>query len=161
PFSMRYPLVDPQGNFGSVDGDPPAAMRYCVGGESLVRTASGTARIGDLVASAAPNSDNEIALKVLDRKGDPVTADRLVPSGTHPTLRLTTREGYRLTGTHNHPVLCLESVLGVPLLLWKRLDEVQPSDRVALLRVPPTEIGDLTREDQDLAILAGAFVAEG
>jgi DNA gyrase subunit A len=28
PFSMRYVLVDGQGNFGSVDGDPPAAMRY-------------------------------------------------------------------------------------------------------------------------------------
>jgi len=28
PFSMRHPLIDGQGNFGSVDGDPPAAMRY-------------------------------------------------------------------------------------------------------------------------------------
>lgn len=28
PFSMRYMLIDGQGNFGSVDGDPPAAMRY-------------------------------------------------------------------------------------------------------------------------------------
>ena len=28
PFSMRVPLIDGQGNFGSVDGDPPAAMRY-------------------------------------------------------------------------------------------------------------------------------------
>jgi len=27
-FSMRYPLIDGQGNFGSVDGDAPAAMRY-------------------------------------------------------------------------------------------------------------------------------------
>ena len=27
-FSMRYPLIDGQGNYGSVDGDPPAAMRY-------------------------------------------------------------------------------------------------------------------------------------
>ena len=27
-FTLRYPLVDGQGNFGSVDGDPPAAMRY-------------------------------------------------------------------------------------------------------------------------------------
>jgi DNA gyrase subunit A (EC 5.99.1.3) len=27
-FTMRYPLIDGQGNFGSVDGDPPAAMRY-------------------------------------------------------------------------------------------------------------------------------------
>src|SRR5579863_2624209 len=28
PFTLRYPLVDGQGNFGSVDDDPPAAMRY-------------------------------------------------------------------------------------------------------------------------------------
>jgi len=28
PWSVRYPLVDGQGNFGSIDGDPPAAMRY-------------------------------------------------------------------------------------------------------------------------------------
>ncbi len=28
PFNVRYPLIDPQGNFGSVDGDPPAASRY-------------------------------------------------------------------------------------------------------------------------------------
>ncbi len=28
PFSLRYPLVDGQGNFGSIEGDPPAAMRY-------------------------------------------------------------------------------------------------------------------------------------
>ncbi len=28
PWSMRHPLIDPQGNFGSTDGDPPAAMRY-------------------------------------------------------------------------------------------------------------------------------------
>ncbi|HYU56458.1 MAG TPA: DNA gyrase subunit A, partial [Actinomycetota bacterium] len=27
-FSLRYPLIDPQGNFGNVDGDPPAAARY-------------------------------------------------------------------------------------------------------------------------------------
>ena len=38
---MRYPLVDGQGNFGSIDGDPPAAMRYTecrmtqLGGEML------------------------------------------------------------------------------------------------------------------------------
>ena len=40
-FSLRYPLADGQGNFGSVDGDPPAAMRYTevrmarIGGEML------------------------------------------------------------------------------------------------------------------------------
>src|ERR1700749_2500184 len=28
PFSLRYPMIDGQGNFGSVDGDPPAAQRF-------------------------------------------------------------------------------------------------------------------------------------
>src|SRR5438105_803359 len=40
-FSLRYPLVDGQGNFGSVDGDPAAAMRYCVTGDTLVVTSEG------------------------------------------------------------------------------------------------------------------------
>ncbi|MDE3165906.1 MAG: DNA topoisomerase 4 subunit A, partial [Acidobacteriota bacterium] len=39
PFSMRYPLVDGQGNFGSVDGDPPAAMRYTEARLSRISTA--------------------------------------------------------------------------------------------------------------------------
>lgn len=38
PFAMRYPLVDGQGNFGSVDGDPPAAMRYTEARLSKVAT---------------------------------------------------------------------------------------------------------------------------
>src|SRR5947209_1068385 len=44
-FSMRYPLVDGQGNFGSVDDDPAAAMRYCVVADTRVATADGTVRI--------------------------------------------------------------------------------------------------------------------
>jgi len=39
PFSMRYPLVDGQGNFGSIDGDPPAAMRYTEARLSKMATA--------------------------------------------------------------------------------------------------------------------------
>src|SRR5271170_1779814 len=39
PFSLRYPLVDGQGNFGSVDGDPPAAMRYTEARLSKIATA--------------------------------------------------------------------------------------------------------------------------
>ena len=42
PFSMRYLLVDGQGNFGSVDGDPPAAMRYTE--VRMSRLAGGAAR---------------------------------------------------------------------------------------------------------------------
>src|SRR6266540_7437858 len=75
-FSLRYPLVDPQGNFGSVDGDPPAAMRYCVAGDTLVRGVLGTVLMQELVPDAAPHSDTPIDVKVLDRRGDPVRASK-------------------------------------------------------------------------------------
>jgi DNA gyrase subunit A len=57
PFSMRYPLVDGQGNFGSIDGDPPAAMRYTearlsrIAGEML-------ADLGRETVDFVPNYDN-------------------------------------------------------------------------------------------------------
>lgn len=47
PFSMRYQLIDGQGNFGSVDGDPPAAMRYT------------EARLGRISASLLEDIDKE------------------------------------------------------------------------------------------------------
>lgn len=47
PFSMRYPLIDGQGNFGSVDGDPPAAMRYT------------EARLGRIASSLLEDIDKE------------------------------------------------------------------------------------------------------
>ncbi len=161
PFNMRYPLVDGQGNFGSVDGDPPAAMRYCLTGDALVRTPRGTLRIGEIVADAAPNSDTSINAAVLGRDGQEVPASKLFHSGTHPTRRLVTREGYELSGTTNHPVLCLEAPAGVPMLLWKLMDEIQPGDHVALLRRAPADYGTLTDAESDLATLAGGMVSEG
>ncbi len=133
-FSLRYPLVDGQGNFGSIDDDPAAAMRYCVTGDTRVATTEGTVRIDSLVPDARPNSDADVDFEVLDRLGRPVRASKLFHSGDHPTLRLRTSQGHELTGTHNHPVLCLVDMAGVPLLLWKLLDEIKPGDRVLQLR---------------------------
>jgi len=142
PWSLRYPLVDGQGNFGSPGNDPPAAMRYCVTGDALLRLPFGqSVRIGDVVTGARPNSDNEIDLKVLDRHGNPVVADRLFHSGEHQTFKVRTAEGYEVTGTANHPLLCLVDVGGVPTLLWKLIEEIRPNDCVALQRTPPVEFG--------------------
>jgi len=161
PWSLRYPLVDGNGNFGSPGNDPAAAMRYCVTGDVRVRTADGTVRIDQIAPDAAPSSETEIDLKVRDRNGDLVRADRLFHSGEHPTLRLRTREGYALTGTHNHPVLCLVEVAGVPTLLWKLLSEVRGGDRVAMQRVVADEFGYPMADHVEAALLAGAFVSEG
>src|ERR1022692_186795 len=56
PFSLRYPMVDGQGNFGSVDGDPPAAMRYT---ESRLTRVAGEmlADIDSDTVDFAPNYD--------------------------------------------------------------------------------------------------------
>jgi DNA gyrase subunit A len=162
PWSLRYPLVDGQGNFGSPGNDPPAAMRYCLAGDSLVRLPFGqSVRIGDVVSGARPNSDNAVELKVLDRHGDPVAADRLFHSGEHQTYTVRTAEGYEVTGTANHPLLCLVDVGGVPTLLWKLIEEITPDDHVALQRTPPVEFGPAGWHDGMEALLLGAFISEG
>ncbi len=133
PWSLRYPLVDGQGNFGSPGNDPPAAMRYCLTGDALVRLPFGqSVRIDAIAPGAKPDSDNAVELKVLDRHGNPVLADRLFHSGRHDTFTVHTVEGHAVTGTANHPLLCLVDFAGVPTLLWKLIEEIQPGDVVAM-----------------------------
>ena len=162
PWSLRYPLVDGQGNFGSPGNDPPAAMRYCVTGDALVRLPFGqSVRIADVVSGARPNSDNAVELKVLDRHGNPVVADRLFHSGEHQTYTVRTAEGYEITGTANHPLLCLVDVAGVPTLLWKLIEEIRADDCVVLQRTPPVEFGPADWDATSQALLLGAFISEG
>ena len=163
-FSLRHPLIAGQGNFGSLDGDAAAAMRYCVTGDTLIRTPSGTFPIAQLAPAAGISPDSEIPLdlEVYDHLQRPVRASRLFHSGDHPTLCLRTQEGYTLRGTGNHPVLCLASVLGVPTLLWKLLEEVRPDDCVVLARPSRPDIDTpLSQEDADLAVLLGGVISEG
>src|SRR6266481_5850857 len=56
PFSLRYPLVDGQGNFGSVDDDPPAAMRYTEARLSKIATEM-LRDIDDNTVDFGPNYD--------------------------------------------------------------------------------------------------------
>jgi len=162
PWSLRYPLVDGQGNFGSPGNDPAAAMRYCLTGDALVKLPLGqSVRIADIVPGARPNSDNVIDLKVVDRHGNPVSADRLFHSGAHQTYTVTTADGYTVTGTANHPLLCLVDVAGVPTLLWKLIEEIRPNDRVVIQRTPPTEFGPADWHDALEALLLGALISEG
>jgi len=60
PFSMRYTLIDGQGNFGSIDGDAPAAMRYTeVRMEKLAEEL--LADINEQTVDFAPNYDNTLS----------------------------------------------------------------------------------------------------
>src|SRR5213080_3147543 len=58
-FSLRYPLVDGQGNFGSMDGDPPAAYRYTEARLTRIATEL-LADIDKNTVDMSPNFDDEL-----------------------------------------------------------------------------------------------------
>ncbi|HUS61163.1 MAG TPA: DNA gyrase subunit A, partial [Acidimicrobiales bacterium] len=158
PFSLRHPLIDFHGNYGSPDF-PAAAQRYCVVGETRVRLADGrTVRIDELACVEA-DSEVDIDVKVLDRRGSPVVASKLFHSGEHPVFRVSTPEGYEVTGTANHPLLCLEQIAGVPVLQWRTISELAPGMVVVINRTPVAETAAMTEHEWQEATLLGASLA--
>ncbi len=180
PFSLRYPLVDGQGNFGSVDNDPPAAMRYCVAGATMVATDGGLQRIDAL----SPSGTEDVSLRVLSLDGRVNSASKWWDCGPFPTRRVVTRRGYEVEGTLNHPLLvCIPGPDKEAVLVWKTIDQVAPGDWVVLDRsgtLWPEELVDLRPAhpvlpersrtvrhdlprhlDEDVAFLLGALTAEG
>jgi DNA gyrase subunit A len=180
PFSLRYPLVDGQGNFGSVDDDPPAAMRYCVTGDTLLVTETGLRRADAISADGG----EDIAARVLSLDGRVNTASKWFDCGAFPTRRVVTRRGYEMTGTTNHPLLvCVPGADKQVQLAWKTVADLKvgdyvvldrseilwPEQNIELLPFYPvlaegsrTERHDLpTHLTQDFAFLMGALLAEG
>ena len=176
-FSLRYPLIKGQGNFGNVDGDSAAAMRYCITGDSLVVTEKGLLKINEL-------SDKEdVEIKILSKDKKINTATKWFDSGNHPTLKITTNKGYSLTGSYNHPVLTLvKDEIGKPTFVWKLLEQLHEGDFVVMDRSPD----ELWSEDKlelstyypkfkksanmkilpkylgnSLAFILGSFISEG
>ncbi|MCX7643327.1 MAG: DNA gyrase subunit A, partial [Armatimonadetes bacterium] len=185
-FPMRYPLIDGQGNFGSIDGDPPAQMRYCVTGDTLVVTDKGLVPIAELGQDGDEVSEGtkEISVKVLSFAGKVNSASRWFDSGVHPTLKVRTQHGYEITGTFNHPLLvCTPDAIGRPTFVWKTLEQIQVGDFVVIDRSEKLwteQIVDLRpyhpipsprsrahrhslpkELDERMAFLLGALVAEG
>ncbi|HEX4866214.1 MAG TPA: DNA gyrase subunit A [Acidimicrobiales bacterium] len=158
-FSMRHTLVDGHGNFGSPDFGA-AASRYCVTGDTRIRLTDGSSRrIADVVDLPA-DSEAEADFEVLDKDGKPVRVDRVFNSGVHATKRLTTKLGFSIRGTENHPLLCLEPVAGVPMFQWRTLDEITPGTVVAIARNAWMDVVPTARESM-LGTLVGAWVSEG
>ncbi|MDT8915876.1 DNA gyrase subunit A [Amycolatopsis sp. PS_44_ISF1] len=158
-FSMNAPLIDGHGNFGSPD-DGPAASRYCVVGDTRIRLADGSSpRIAELVNLPA-DTEADADFEVLDKDGKAVRVDKVFNSGAHPTVRIATSSGFSIRGSENHPVLCLEAPMGVPVFQWRQLDEIRPGTVVCLARNAWTQVVPTAREHA-LGVLAGAWVSEG
>ncbi|MBA4184258.1 MAG: hypothetical protein H0X49_09625, partial [Acidobacteria bacterium] len=176
-FSLRYMLVDGQGNFGSIDGDNAAAMRYCVAKNTLTVTNKGLQRIEKI----SKNEDTNI--NVLSHNQKMNRASKWFDCGEHLTFRVKTNRGYEITGTANHPLLVWETAQNNrPHFVWKTIDKLQKGDFLVIDRsetlwtkkeitlknyLPSfknlrTEIHESPETlNADLAFLLGALTAEG
>lgn len=123
-FSLTTPLVDGHGNFGSMEGDPYAAYRYCVTGDTLILTNRGIFPISYLKVLA----DGEIlrGVEIKDKNGMFVPATKFFNCGEHKVKKITLDNGQSIKGTYNHPILIVDN----EEIKWKTMDELNIDDIV-------------------------------
>ena len=159
PFSLRHPLIAFHGNYGSPDFGP-AASRYCVTGDTRVRLPDGSSVQIDELVDSPNDSERDVDFEVLDKDGKAVHVSKAFNSGVHATKRVTTKSGFSVRGSHNHLVLCLVPVAGVPMFQWRQLDEITPGTVVCIARNAWADVVPTAKENL-LGTLAGAWVSEG
>ena len=155
PWAFRYPLIDFHGNNGNLDGQPEAADRYCITGDSLVNTNKGLLYIKDIVENTL-NSDNDIDIIVKSINTNN-HASKLFNSGKHPVYKIELANGLEITGTSNHPLLVLTKDFN---LEWKTISELTINDKCVIdLNTYNTTFGEY--ENIEEAKMLGCMVSEG
>ncbi len=107
-FSIRYPLVDGQGNFGSVDGDNPAAMRY---------TEVRLARLADELLADIDKETVDFGPNYDDSLREP-----LVLPARFPNLLVNGGSGIAVGMATNIPPHNLHEIIGATILLLEHRD---------------------------------------
>lgn len=157
-FSLRYPLIDGHGNFGTIDGDGAAAMRYCVVGDTLISTADGLIPIADIIKSEE-NTDNDINISVNSINKKVNTASKFFNCGKHPVYNVETELGYSITGTENHPLLILREKDENLEFAWKLIEDIEEGDYIVFDRnINNVESSKATEIE---AMFLGGMVSEG
>lgn len=162
-FNMRYPLVDGHGNFGSVDGDEPAAIRYCLVGNVLVNTDKGLIPIANIAKNETElNTDNKIDIKVNSMNNKVNTSKVLFNSGIHKIYEVKTEAGFSVKATSNHPLLTLTiNENKKPVYAWKTVENLKEGD-YAVINTNSNQLNsnvDLIEEWE--AEFLGTLVSEG
>jgi DNA gyrase subunit A len=146
-FSMRYLLVEGQGNFGSVDGDPPAAMRYT---EARLTAPSihMLADIGKATVDFADNFDGSLQ--------EPVVLPAAIPN-----LLVNGATGIAVGMSTNIPPHNLGEVvdaLRYMLVNWEKLDDVNVENLMNFIKGPDFPTGGIILENpEDEGGLIGAY----
>jgi DNA gyrase subunit A len=131
-FSLRYPLVDGQGNFGSVDGDSPAAMRY---------TEARLARIAELMLQ-------DIDMETVDwmpNFDDSLQEPRVLP-GMLPNLLVNGTSGIAVGMATNIPPHNLSEIANAVVYVidnWERRDEILLEELMTFVKGPDFPTGGM------------------
>ncbi|MBP7964933.1 MAG: DNA gyrase subunit A [Caldilineaceae bacterium] len=131
-FSLRYPLVDGQGNFGSVDGDSPAAMRYTEA--KLAKIAEGLLQDLDMdTVEWGPNFDDSLK--------EPLVLPALLPN-----MLVNGTSGIAVGMATNIPPHNLTEVCDAIIYLidnWQRQDEIGLDELMTFMKGPDFPTGGL------------------
>ena len=145
-FSMRYPLVDGQGNYGSIDGDSPAAMRY-----TEARMASpATLMLEDLEKNTVEFRDNF----------DGTLQEPDVLPASFPNLLVNGVTGIAVGMSTSIPPHNLGEVidaLDYMLQNWKSLDKITVEELTQFIKGPDFPTGGVIIEDQRRSGLKSAY----
>lgn len=145
-FSMRYPLVDGQGNFGSMDGDSPAAMRYTEARMSPI-TEHMLTDINKETVSFSSNFD------------DTLEEPDVLPTAI-PNLLINGTTGIAVGMSTSVPPHNLSEVIDALVYMltnWKKLDDISVEDLMKFIQGPDFPTGGLILDDGEEYSLKSAY----
>ncbi len=145
-FSMRCPLVDGQGNFGSVDGDPPAAMRYT----EARMTAPALDMLVDIDKETVDFDTNF---------DDTLTEPDVLPAAV-PNLLVNGATGIAVgmsTSIPPHNLGEVVDALKYMLENWRGLDNINVEDLMQFIQGPDFPTGGLVIQDGGEDVLTSAY----
>jgi len=145
-FSVRYPIIDGQGNFGSVDGDPPAAMRYT------------EARITPFALDLISQLDRETV--DFDPNFDETLIEpRVLPSAI-PNMLVNGATGIAVgmaTSIPPHNLAEVTNALKYLLEHWTKIDDVNVSDLMKFIQGPDFPTGGIILQEHEQNEILSAY----
>jgi DNA gyrase subunit A len=145
-FSMRYPLVDGQGNFGSMDGDSPAAMRYT---EARMAT----------ISSHMLTDINKDTVEFSANFDDTLKEPDVLPAAL-PNLLVNGITGIAVgmsTSIPPHNLSEVVDALNFMLENWTKLDDISVEDLMKFIQGPDFPTGGLILDDEEEYTLKTAY----
>jgi DNA gyrase subunit A len=147
-FSMRYLLVDGQGNFGSIDGDSPAAMRYT------------EARLAGLAATMLRDIEKD-TVEFSDNFDGTLKEPDVLPAAL-PNLLVNGATGIAVGMATSIPPHNLGEVVDALVYMlenWEKLEDISIQDLMRFIQGPDFPTGGVIIPDADGEGLAGAYGA--